>query len=237
MFGLIFLAISVLNEIPPEEGPDVKYSQFAEVASTNDDLEDLQNIRNLGYYNGDYYWAGIDSTNFKIYKCTGLTGTTSTVHTYDLSGHTGIGTYTGTNEILCRALKFNDDWFIVVAISFYDENPVHAVYVGVYNATDDNAWIDISAQDGAADAYHLIDLFTVTETEDMCQLLAYSQPVGNDVLTLWDIDESLGTAAIIDTDATIAAITSAGVYGGYVVNSLYYFIYAFSLQCLGQHGQ
>jgi len=225
VFGLIFLAISVPNENPPEEGPDVKYGQFAEVSGTNDYLEDLANFQNLGYYNGDYYFAGVEGENFLIYKCTGLTGTTSTLHTYNMSAHAGIGTYTSTISIICRVVKTNSDWFVIAAISFADATPDYAVYVGIYNITDDNAWIDMSASDGSGTKISLVDAFVLDDTDDKIQMLGYEVPsVGDDDLILWDVDESLETAVAADKETIGTDIDDNGVYMGCMVDSTYWFM-------------
>ena len=84
ILGLLIITVPV---IPPEEGPDVvKYGQFALVADTNNDLEDLDSFRNIAYWDGDYYWADVAGNDFKIYSASSITDvSTTTEHTYDIS--------------------------------------------------------------------------------------------------------------------------------------------------------
>ena len=77
VLGLILIVVSVPIESPPEEGPDVKYGQFAEVASTNDDLEDLTNFRNLVLYGTQYYFMRKIDAQLQVCDVVGLTGTTT----------------------------------------------------------------------------------------------------------------------------------------------------------------
>jgi len=227
VFGLIFLAISVPNENPPEEGPDVKYGQFAEVSGTNDDLEDLNNFKNLGFYNGIYYWAGIVGTELKVYSCTALTGATSTLHTYDLSGFTDIGTYASHTVLITKTVYTNSDWFCIVGCSFVDNTGDKAIYVGLYNITDDTAWQDIEAV--AADAYvsmYLMDFYVLNQSNDEIQMMAYYTTALAGLMDTYTIDESLGTCVVDDSAVPMGFRDDVySYYAGGMYDGEYYFIH------------
>ena len=60
LFGVNILTDPLIVE-PPEEIPVVKRKEFVEVPDTNDDLEDLTHMRNIGFYNSKYYFVGSGS--------------------------------------------------------------------------------------------------------------------------------------------------------------------------------
>jgi len=59
VIGIIVL-ILIPVQPPIEEEDDMKYGQFAEVSSTNDDLEDNKNMRNVGYHDSKIWWGWRD---------------------------------------------------------------------------------------------------------------------------------------------------------------------------------
>ena len=72
VFGLIFLAISVPNENPPEEGPDVKYSQFAAITVHADNqIKEIVGIKNIAEdpnTPNKYYYGMVSATTIDTYS-------------------------------------------------------------------------------------------------------------------------------------------------------------------------
>jgi len=105
--------------------------------STNDDIEDIQDMRNIGYCNGKWWWAtyttGADTVALKVYSAPSLTGASSLEYTEDYTNVTHGGNFTvdAVHEVLLRTIGVN----ILVAINFQvddggatKEQRVHGCY-------------------------------------------------------------------------------------------------------------
>ncbi|MHA1542818.1 MAG: hypothetical protein ACTSQH_07560, partial [Candidatus Hodarchaeales archaeon] len=85
---LILFPIPIIEK-PPEEVPEMKIGQFEVVSGTNDDLEDNQNIRNVGYYDSKIWIGFIDGSDLKVLSMTSLTSASTTEETQAMAYHTG----------------------------------------------------------------------------------------------------------------------------------------------------
>jgi len=80
--------INGIFSYPEEENETMKYEQFASVASTNDDLEDLQSFHNIGYKTDPWFLVQekislpSDTIYLRFKSSDGLTGSTTTEYSY-----------------------------------------------------------------------------------------------------------------------------------------------------------
>lgn len=176
------------NEIKEEEEEEMviaEYGKFSAITSTNDDLEDLQGFRNLGYYSGSYYWAEVSGDNL-IIKYSTLTGSTSTLDTYDVT----TGTPTGidvVNSVICKILCDGTDWYILAAVAFLDDNTNYYVTLTTYFFSTTTAYHDESTA-AAADHKHIFDAYYDLDNTQF--LLVFK--VGS-LVQAWEISVAGGT--------------------------------------------
>jgi len=124
---LVITTPSITN--PPEEVIDLKYGQFEEVSGTNDDLEDLQNIRNIGYYDSKIWIGYIDGTDLKVKSMTSLTSASTTEETQATNNRTG-----GNNNVVLRI--FDDNIYCVTLGG--DADRIYITYI--YSTDGGSNW-------------------------------------------------------------------------------------------------
>ena len=169
VLGLLFVTAPII-EPPEEEVPDVKYGQFAEVSGTNDDLEDLTNFRNLAKFGNNYYWAEVSGDVLYIKYCTGLTGATNTLTSYDVTD----GNPAKIDTLYSICLKYvyhidEDTNYLMAVISFHDDNNGYLVTI-LYDldtpqveATDD---YEVTSSSAGIVEFLVLDVYFV-ETDNI----------------------------------------------------------------------
>ena len=216
VLGLILIVVSVPIESPPEEGPDVKYGQFAAVTGTNDDLEDLVSFSNFGYCDGKWWYGAItlgvtSESILRVYSVSTLTGATTLEHSYILSP----GNWPHTlNRIICKT------WGAVILIIVYIDGVGGATsYNSETYSTDSGSSFTDSALGSwgasfnpkGSDIFNLTNYYTIH--------LAHYAPAVNGKITIQRVGTG-GGASVATIDSIVE--DTDGIYGGCVYKGLYY---------------
>jgi hypothetical protein len=92
-----------------------------EANTASNTIEDIRDMRNIGEYNGDYYWASIGAGSeygdtLYLYKAPDFTTTPTLVHSFGFNGAIPYATTTG--KILVRV--FRDEVYVAGAFSYFN---------------------------------------------------------------------------------------------------------------------
>jgi len=215
---------TIVIEIP-EVIPVVKKREFNEVSGTNNRLEDLDNMRNLAYFDGDLYTAEVSSTSFDIYKETSITDAASGApeHSYDITP------VAGTNRMsfpVIRIVYIGAKWYLCAMVTARTDNggvDAGNIYSIFKNLTDGGAWIDdeilaIDA-DTEEETYQIMDIFSFGTNLDFIWTNDFQDTInyGNVAIATG----ALTNSGVFITDCPSGIRTYSGNYNGTNYKFLY----------------
>ena len=186
----------------------MKYGQFAEVSGTNDDLEDLNNFKNLAEYNGTYWFIKDIGDDPYVASVVGLTGATVTAGTNRTSDPGGDYAF---QSAIARA--WGDDIYL---LAVYLDSSGNGKYIRFKSLDGGANWEAVATTTiGGADSTYAIDIIKIGAS---IYCVASADAAGNSNVILRFFDTFAGGG--------IGPYTgdSTHVVGGYCDGTYYYFL-------------
>ena len=186
----------------------MKYGQFAEVSGTNDDLEDLNNFKNLAEYNGTYWFIKDIGDDPYVASVVGLTGETVTAGA-TRTADPGAG-YVFKSAI---ARSFGDDIYLVAAYT----DGANVKTIRFYSLDGGDTWeVPISGTFGGLTNTEVIDIYKIGANY---YYIITTQNAGNTYINSYQwVAGVAGGLTISETGHYLEVV------GGYNDGTYYYFL-------------
>ena len=214
-------------DIPEEVIEVVKYDQFELVSGTNSRLQDLINMRNLGFFDGDYYTSEVSGGSFDIYIETSITDAASgaPAHSFDISPIGGAQFY---SDPVLRIVYIDAKWYLCAAVGGLIDNAgkTSNYYTIFKNLTDGGGWVDDSELGVGADAIEnlniqIMDIYSYGTDLD----IIYYQHSHDEFFGYATVAKATGVLTDNGAFLTDGFSTATSIYSGNYDGTNYKFLY------------